>query len=164
MSNNEDSILFQTKERSTEVLLRRANATDVNLIVLLSRATDRFSLSEETNEPDAEEMLFWIKDPRSIVLVADQLCPVKRPVVGYAYGTCVSPKWFAFEAFQVTENLQRCGIGKAMYSLLRQLCAEIGVSLIQGLVIDGPGNSLPYWIERGFEEGKKCIWVEDWLE
>ena len=51
-----------------------------------------------------------------------------------------------------------------MYSYLRKECKSKGVHFIQGLVKDTKNNSLNYWLNLGYEEGAKCIWVEDWLD
>jgi hypothetical protein len=50
-----------------------------------------------------------------------------------------------------------------MYTFLRTLCKEKGIQLIHGLVKSKGNNSLKYWLQLGYEEGEKCIWVEDWL-
>ena len=56
------------------------------------------------------------------------------------------------------------GIGKRMYQCLRNKCKAQGLHFIQGLVKDSKSSSLKYWLNLGYEEGAKCIWVEDWLD
>lgn len=146
-----------TPLKKTEIVLREANSNDIPQILELSKITDSFRISEHINKIDKEELIYWVFDSRSIVIVAiDQ-----SRVIGYAYGTCISKKWFYFDAFFITPEFRNYGIGKKMYSYLRDICYELGIKLIQGLVIDE--NNLRYWVALGFEEGKRCIWVEDWL-
>ena len=117
-------------------------------------------MSEYTNEIDEEEIIYWINDSRSIVLVAE----IDKKVVGYAYGVIISPRWFFFDAFLVVPEYQNMGIGKKMYQYLRNKCKAQGIHVIQGLVKDSKNNSLNYWLNLGYEEGARCIWVEDWLD
>lgn len=55
------------------ILFRFAISSDVKGILNLSKTTDRFRISEETDKLDVDELLYWIDDPRSIVLVAEEL-------------------------------------------------------------------------------------------
>jgi len=164
MGGNTRAVHIDVNGTAVEVLFRPAREEDAKELLALSGTTDRFHISDDTDAPDLDELLFWMNDPRSIVLVAEEISAARGAILAYAYGTCISPKWFAFEGFMVTPRLQRHGLGKAMYSYLRDRCSELGIDLIQGLVIDGDDNSLRYWLERGFEEGKRCVWVEDWLD
>ena len=145
--------------REMECVLRCAEGDDIHYILALSRTTDRFDISECENEIDDEELSYWISDPRSIVIVA----VLGSQIVGYAYGICISKKWFFFDEFLVAAEVRGCGIGDKMYTFLRKACIAQNIELIQGLVIDGDDAMLDYWIDKGFKPGKKCIWVEDWL-
>ena len=139
--------------------IREANPEDIPQIIKSSKTSDRFQMSEYTNEIDEEEIRHWINDSRSIVLVAE----IDRKIVGYTYGVRVSPRWFCFDALLVVPDFQNMGIGKSMYQYLRNKCKRQGLHFIQGLVKDSKNSSLDYWLKLGFEEGAKCIWVEDWL-
>jgi len=153
----------RTSPRSSlcdDVVIRTATAEDAEGIVACSKSTDRFAMSAFTIEIDMDELTFWISDARAVVLVAVR----DSEIVGYAYGFCVSPKWFFFDAFMVKPALQGHGIGEKMYGCLREKCVELGVELIQGLVKDGHPEALKYWLARGFEEGSKCCWLEDWTD
>lgn len=142
------------------VVIRAATVEDVPQIVLNSKTADRFRMSEFIHEVDEEELHFWVSDPRSIVIVST----LASKLIGYAYGFIISPKWFFFDAFLVIPEFQNKGIGKKMYGYLRKECKRRGLQLIQGLVKETDNSSLNYWIARGFEDGCKCIWVEDWLD
>ena len=85
-------------------------------------------------------------------------------LVGYAYGFYISQKWFFFDAIVLLPEYRGLGIGMIMYNTLREKCKSRGIQLVQGLVTDDDRSELDYWIRQGFEPGKKCIWVEDWLE
>ena len=148
-----------TPPRKMEFVLRCAKGDDIPHILALSKTTDRFDISECENEIDHDELSYWISDPRSIVIVA----VLGSKIVGYAYGVCVSKKWFFFDEFLVAPEISGYGIGEKMYSYLRNACMAKNIELIQGLVIDGDEGMLKYWIDKGFKPGKKCIWVEDWL-
>ena len=145
--------------RNEEIVIREATSEDVPQIISSSRATSCFRMSEFTNEIDEEEIRFWISDVRSIVIVATN----DSGLLGYAYGFCLSPKWFFFDVFLVVPRARKSGIGKEMYAYLREACRMRGIELIQGLVKDGDSETLDYWIDSGFEQGSKCIWVEDRL-
>ncbi len=140
--------------------IRKAILEDLPQILKRSKTSDRFRMSEYTNEIDEEEIIYWINDSRSIVLVAE----IDKKVVGYAYGVIISPRWFFFDAFLVVPEYQNMGIGKKMYQYLRNKCKAQGIHVIQGLVKDSKNNSLNYWLNLGYEEGARCIWVEDWLD
>ena len=142
------------------VKIRKAILEDLPQILKSSKTSDRFRMSEYTNEVDEEEIRYWISDSRSIVLVAE----IDKIIVGYAYGVTISPRWFFFDAFLVIPEFQNMGIGKKMYRYLRNKCKAQGLHFIQGLVKDSKNNSLNYWLNLGYEEGAKCIWVEDWLD
>lgn len=146
--------------RNEEIVIREATSEDVRQIISSSRGTSRFRMSEFTNEVDEEEVRFWISDVRSIVIVATH----DSGLLGYAYGFCLSPKWFFFDVFLVVPRARKSGIGKEMYAYLREACRMRGIELIQGLVKDGDPEALDYWIDSGFEQGSKCIWVEDRLD
>ena len=141
------------------MIIREATSEDVPQILMSSKTSNRFRMSEFTKEIDEEEIKYWINDSRSIVLVVE----IDKKVVGYAYGVIISPKWFFFDAFLVIPEFQNMGIGKKMYQYLRNNCKAKGLHFIQGLVKDSENNSLNYWLNLGYEEGAKCIWVEDWL-
>ena len=146
-------------ERRHDILLRSAIVEDIPQILQLALTTDRFRVSRVTDGVDEEELRYWIGDERSLVLVA-----VDGPdIVAYAYGFYVSPKWFLFDAFCVSPSIRNSGLGKRMYAHLRELCKRRGADLVQGLVKDGDLRALAAWTARGFEEGSKCIWVEDWI-
>lgn|GEM_PF-7033047 len=133
----------------------------VDGIIALSRTTSKFQVSPYTGtELDDEELTFWIEDDQSVVLVA---C-IADVVVGYACGVAISPKWFFFDGFVVAPDLRRCGIGKLLYAYLVEICHARGLQLIQGLVKQGEDSSLEYWLERGFDVGTPCIWVEHWID
>ena len=142
------------------MIIREATPEDIHQILKSSKTSDRFRMSEYTNEIDEEEIRYWINDSRSIVLVAE----INKKVVGYAYGVIISPRWFFFDALLIVPEFQNMGIGKRMYQYLRNKCKEQGLHFIQGLIKDCKNNSLNYWLNLGYEEGAKCIWVEDWLE
>jgi GNAT superfamily N-acetyltransferase len=142
-----------------ELVIREATLEDVGEIISSSRAASSHALSQSTNEVDEEEIQFWISDLRSLVIVG---CLDSR-LVAYAYGFCVSPKWFFFDALVVVARARGRGIGKHMYAYLREACRMRRVDLIQGLVKDGDPERLAYWLDRGFGQGSKCIWVEDWV-
>ena len=72
--------------------IREANPTDIPQILKSSKTSDRFRMSEYTNEINEEEIRYWINDSRSIVLVAE----IDKKVVGFAYGVIISPRWFFF--------------------------------------------------------------------
>lgn len=146
--------------RNEEIVIREATSEDIPQIISSSRTTNRFRMSKFTNEVDEEELRFWISDPRAIVIVA----MLDSELIGYAYGFCLSSKWFFFDAFLVVPRDRRSGIGKEMYAYLREACRMRGIELIQGLVKEGDPETLDYWIDSGFEQGSKCIWVEDWLD
>ncbi len=144
-----------------EVLVRSATQNDLHEIVALSRTTDRFRVSPYTGfEVDRGELAFWIDDDRSIVLVATEA----GRVIGYAYGVCVSPRWFFFDGFVVAPDVREMGVGKTLYADLVERCRERGLQLIQGLVKASDDSSLEYWVERGFEPGTCCTWVEHWID
>jgi GNAT superfamily N-acetyltransferase len=147
-------------ERQREVLLRPATADDVPQILGLTPTTERFKVSTNTDGIDEDELRFWIADERSVVLVAAD----GSEILAYACGFCVSPKWFFFDTFLVSPRAQNSGLGKGMYAHLRGLCKQRGIELVQGLVKDGDPRALAYWTARGFEEGCRCVWVEDWLD
>jgi GNAT superfamily N-acetyltransferase len=143
-----------------EIVIREATSEEIPQIISSSRTTNRFRMSEFTNEVDEEELRFWISDHRTIVIVA----MLDTELIGYAYGFCLSPKWFFFDAFLIVPKARRSGIAKEMYAHLREACRVRGLELIQGLVKEGDPERLNYWINRGFEQGYKCVWVEDWLD
>lgn len=140
--------------------VREATLEDIPQILKSSKTSDRFRMSEYTNEIDEEEIRYWINDSRSIVLVAEN----DEKIVGYAYGVIISPKWFFFDAFLVVPEYQNRGIGKRMYKFLRDKCKTKGLQFIQGVVKDSNDNSLNFWLNMGYDKGAKCIWVEDWLD
>ena len=142
------------------VKIRKAILEDLPQILKSSKRSDRFRMSQNTNEIDEEEIIYWINDSRAIVLVAE----IDKKVVGYAYGVIMSPRWLFFDAFLVVPEFHNMGIGKKMYQYLRNKCKTQGLHVIQGLVKDSKNNSLNYWLNLGYEEGAKCIWVEDWLD
>jgi GNAT superfamily N-acetyltransferase len=142
-------------------VIREAIREDVTEILSLSKADEHFKMSEFTGTHDEEELHYWISDPRSIVIVATR----RSQVIGYACGFLLSPKWFFFDTFLVAPEFRNKGIGARLYSHLRNECKRKGgLQLIQGLVKTGKGNSLRYWTKQGFEEGNRCIWIEDWLD
>lgn len=143
---------------------RPALECDLVDIIQIAESTDKFTISDEITEIDEDEVKFWITDSRSIFVVAQYSYNDAEKVVGFAYGTCISPRWFAFEAFAVHPDFRNHGVGKSMYGYLRSICKERDISLIQGLVVDGENSSLQFWINLDFEIGETCIWVEDWLE
>lgn len=149
--------IIEHHRKKTEIVFRKAKSNDIPQILELSKITDSFHISKYTNEVDKKELNYWISDSRSIVIVATD----KSRVIGYAYGTCLSKMWFYFDSFFIATEFRKYGIGKKMYYYLRDICYKRGIELIQGLVIDE--NNLRYWIALGFEKGKNCIWVEDWL-
>lgn len=146
-------------KRDKTVVIREATEEDISQIVSISQTTNSFRMSKFTDEIDEEELRFWISDPRSIVIVTvfDSI------LLGYAYGFCLSPKWFFFDAFLVASQVRRTGIGKKMYAYLRETCRLRGLQLIQGLIKKSEPKALKYWTARGFHRGSKCVWVEDWL-
>jgi GNAT superfamily N-acetyltransferase len=142
-------------------VIREAIREDVTEILSLSKADKNFQMSEFTSTHDEEELHYWISDSRSIVIVAAR----RSQVIGYACGFLLSPKWFFFDTFLVAPEFRKRGIGTRLYSYLRNECKKQGsLQLIQGLVKTGKGKSLRYWTRLGFEEGSRCIWVEDWLD
>lgn len=143
-----------------EIVVREATSEDIPQIISSSRTTNRFRMSEFTNEVDEEELRFWISDHRTIVIVA----MLDSELIGYAYGFCLSPKWFFFDSFLVVPKARKTGIGKEIYAYLREACEMRGIDLIQGLIKDGESESLNYWLDKGFKQGHKCVWVEDWLD
>ena len=143
-----------------KLVIQEATTKDIPLILSCENMTDRFKMSKFSEEIDKDELLFWVKDQRSLVIVAK----LSSELVGYAYGFMLSPKWFFFDTFYVVSKFQNIGIGKRMYNYLRDICNEREIQLIQGLIKDTKKNSLDYWMNRGFEFGCKCIWVEDWLD
>jgi len=145
---------------NNSVKIRNAIIGDLSQILKISETSGRFRMSEWTDKIDEEEIRFWISDARSIVLVAE----FDQKIVGYACGVAMSPRWFYFDAFLVIPEFQNMGVGKKMYLHLQNKCKAQGIHVIQGLVKDGKGNSLNYWLDLGYEEGAKCIWVEDWID
>lgn len=145
---------------NNSIKIRKAILEDLPQILKRSKISDRFRMSKYTNEIDEEEIKYWINDSKSIVLVAE----IDKKVVGYACGVMISPRWFFFDAFLVVPEFQNMGVGKKMYQYLRNKCKAQGLHVIQGLVKDSKNNSLNYWLNLGYEEGSKCIWVEDWLD
>ncbi len=141
-------------------LIRMANSEDVAQILHHSKTDSHFRMSEFTNMPDEDELRFWISDPRSLVIVAVR----QLEVVAYAYGFFLSPKWFFFDTILVAAGFRKRGIGERLYDRLRAECKKRGAQLIHGLVKSGEHESLDYWMGLGFEEGSRCIWVEDWLD
>ena len=159
----ERAVKLRIGERAdeVEVSLRSATQDDLHEIVALSRTTDRFRVSPYTGlEVDRDELAFWIDDDRSIVIVATE----GGRVIGYAYGVCVSPRWFFFDGFVVARDVREAGVGKTLYADLVERCRDRGLQLIQGLVKAADDSSLEYWINRGFEPGSCCTWVEHWIE
>ncbi len=143
------------------LVIREAIREDVPEILSLSKAEEHFQMSEFTCTPDEEELHYWISDSRSIVIVAAR----RSQVIGYACGFLVSPKWLLFDTFLVAPEFRNQGVGNRLYSHLRKECKRQGtLQLIQGLVKAGEGESLEFWTGLGFEEGNRCIWVEDWLD
>jgi len=157
--SNTRASLKESSQKSEAVIIREAAPEDVSQIISNSQTTDRFRVSAYTDEMDEEELRFWITDERSIVIVA----VLDTRLVGYAYGLCLSPKWFFFDEFVLIPQVRGRGIGKKMYTYLREVCRKRGLQLIQAIVKDDESKALEYWIGRGFEQGSKCIWVEDWL-
>lgn len=149
-----------SKAEKAKVILREAAIEDIPQIMTISKNIVSFRMSEFTNGLDKEELSFWILSQNAIVFVAN----TESELIGYGYGFCLSPKWFFFDTFAVTSAFRGMGIGKEMYAFLRDECQSRGFDLIQGLVKDKQTRSLNYWTKLGFEEGSKCIWVEDWLD
>lgn len=143
----------------TNVVFRRARKKDVPQIIAIDNTTNCLRMSDNTQGASAEELRFWVSDHRSIFLVA----AVGSKIVGYAHGLCISPEWFFFNAFVILPSVQKCGIGKKMYAILREECRNLGIELIQGLVKEDQQKSLGYWVARGYKIGCTCIWVEDWI-
>lgn len=142
------------------IKIRKAVLEDIPQILECSKTTNRFRMSVYTNSIDSDEINFWIRDSRTIVLVV----VIAKRIIGYAYGFIISPKWFFFDEFLIIPEYQNKGIGKMLYKHLRNDCISKGLHLIQGLVKDTKESSLKYWLDLGYEKGKKCIWVEDWLD
>lgn len=154
------NLLVGNKPKKARVIFREAVIEDVPQIMAISKNIDSFRMSEFTNGVDKEELSFWISSQNAIVVIAN----AGSELIGYGYGFCLSPKWFFFDAFAVTSSFRGMGIGKEMYAFLRDECQLRGFDLIQGLVKNEQTSSLNYWTKLGFEEGSKCIWVEDWLD
>ena len=151
-------VILKSGEESIKLGIRYARKDDVAEIRSLYKTTDKFNVSPYA-DIDSEELYFWVSDERSIVLVST----IKNGVVGFAYGVCVSPKWFFFDSFLISPKYRRLGIGKILYSRLTEICHFLGIELIQGIVKQGNDSSLDYWLQRGFDEGDSCIWVEHWI-
>lgn len=139
--------------------IRKATERDIPQIIAISQTTNSFKMSNLINEIDEQELRFWISDKRSVVLVS----VFNSVLLGYAYGFCISPKWFFFDELVVSPRVRGIGVGKKMYAYLREKCQKRGLQLIQGLVKESKIKTLKYWTVRGFHKGSKCIWVEDWL-
>ena len=144
----------------TKVIIREAVTEDIPQILSISNNINSFRMSEYTNGVDKEELSYWISSKNAIVTIAN----TESELIGYGYGFIFSPKWFFFDAFAIISAYQNKGVGREMYAFLRDECQARGIDLIQGLVKDKRDSSLNYWIKLGFEEGSKCIWVEDWLD
>ena len=160
MKINQNNLLIGSKHEKVKVMFGEAVIEDIPRIIAISKNSDSFRMSEFTNGVDREELSFWISNQNAIVVIAR----IESELIGYGYGFCLSPKWFFFDAFAVTSAYRGMGIGKGMYAFLRDECQSRGFDLIQGLVKDKRTSSLNYWTKLGFEEGSKCIWVEDWLD
>jgi len=154
------NLLVGSKSKKAKVIFREAVIEDVPQIMAISKNIDSFRMSEFTSGVDKKELAFWISSQNAIVVTAN----IESELIGYGYGFCLSPKWFLFDAFTVISAFRGMGIGRKMYAFLRDECQSKGFDLIQGLVKDKQASSLNYWTKLGFEEGSKCIWVEDWLD
>ncbi len=152
-------VIMNNNNISNSVYIRKAVPEDLSQILKCSKTSDRFKVSEYSNGFDEDEIRYWITDSRAIVIVAT----IDSKLIGFAYGVIISPKWFYFDAFLIIPEYQCRGIGSKMYKYLRNICYNMGIQVIQGLVKNTDNSSLKYWIKQGYVKGCELTWVEDRL-
>jgi GNAT superfamily N-acetyltransferase len=154
------NMLKKSSHRNESIIIRKAAKRDIPQIIAISRTTENFKMSRWTDKFSREELSFWIKDNRSLVLVTVH----GLKILGYAYGFFLSPKWFYLDEFVLLPKFRGIGIAEKMYSYLREKCKLRGIQLVQGLVRQGKLRVLNSLAANGLlNKGCKCIWVEDWL-
>jgi GNAT superfamily N-acetyltransferase len=154
------NLLKESPQRNKSIIIREATQRDIPQIIAISKTTDSFKMSMWSNRFGREELCFWIKDKRSLVIVTT----IGSKILGYAYGFFLSSKWFYLDEFVVLPNVRGIGIGEKMYAFLREKCRLRGIQLVQGLVKEKKSRALKSLsANRLLHKGCKCIWVEDWL-
>jgi GNAT superfamily N-acetyltransferase len=154
------NLLKESPQRNKSIIIREATKRDIPQIIAISQTTDNFKMSRWSNRFSSQELCFWIKDNRSLVIVTT----LGSKILGYTYGFFLSSKWFYLDEFVVLPNVRGIGIGEKMYAYLREKCRLRGIQLVQGLVKESKTRALKSLAAHGLlHKGSKCIWVEDWL-
>ena len=146
-------------------VIRRASIEDVSQILALNESSDRLHMADYTDEYNEEELRFLVTDPRCLFLVAIPSSGFHdSKLIGYAFGTTITPLWFYFIEIIIEESARRMGLGQRLYGALRAECEKMGCAVVHGMVKDDENSTLGYWKTQGFDAHSKCIWVEDWIQ
>jgi ribosomal protein S18 acetylase RimI-like enzyme len=153
-----------------EVQVRRVAAHDLEAVLDLweemmnyhARLDRRFQPTVDAREAFRETLQQWAADESKRVLVAEQ----QGNVVGYIIGHLAeNPPIFELRHYAhvsdicVMPDCRRRGVGRKLFSALRNWLRGQGLSVVQLSVAGRNTVSQAFWREMGFEDFTHKLWL-----
>ena len=143
--------------------IRPATKEDFPILYELGKSTIEFRVSAKEVFMDAEEFLFGIEDPHSVLLVAEE----NDNIIGFIYASEI-------DYYKSLENRSACliyltvipefrmhGVAQKLYQECEKVLKSRGISGIYGWAnIESDGAIVKFMEKQGFLKGHKYVWMD----
>jgi N-acetylglutamate synthase-like GNAT family acetyltransferase len=137
-------------------MVRKANEKDVDFIFELAKALPELNASKNEVYRSKEEILEWINDDKSIVLVKEN--------EGFIFAKLLSSNWCMIDAIAIKTDSRGKGTSTQLLNELYSILKEKNINYVSGLVLEDSKEARNFWNKQGYSEGKELIWIEKHLK
>jgi ribosomal protein S18 acetylase RimI-like enzyme len=148
-------------DQDLKIIIRQPKKSELEKVYRLGCSTKEFTVSDEVRyyrRQEIEEFTGNNKD--DIFLVAVH----KSQIVGSLFAKIISRRWCMLDTVCVKKNYQRRKIGSQLLERLYAILIERNIHYVQGIVGCDNIKARDSFKRMGFEEGRKFIWFEKFLE
>lgn len=137
-------------------MVRKANEKDIDSIFELAKSLTELNASKNENYRCKEEILEWMNDDKSILLVEEK--------EGFLFAKLLSSNWCMIDAIAVNKDSRNKGISTKLLEELYSILREKKITYVSGLVLKDSKEARSFWNKQNFVEGKELVWIEKELK
>ena len=137
-----------------KIKIRIGAFKDVNEVFKIGEQTKELRFSRKMHFHEKREIKTWIKDKKSILLVAES----NKQVIGFLYAILIDKDWCMLDNVSVKKEFRNNGVGTLLIETFNRQMKKMKVTYISALVDRNYKEPHDFWKKQGFQEGTTYIW------
>jgi GNAT superfamily N-acetyltransferase len=141
----------------TDGVVRRAKKNDISRILFLGRNIKEFISSRQSKFYSKDELEDWIHKPKDNIILT---VFIGNKLIGFLCAKIISKHWCMIDTIGVEQRYRGQKIGSKLLEKLYSILEKKNIYYAQAFGGLKHKGTRKFWKDRGFQEGKKFVWIE----